>query len=67
MHKFLSGIAAASLAAKAASITVTDTAGRSVEVPANPQRVLLGFYFEDFLAIVGPDAYDRVVAISRDT
>jgi len=66
MHKLLSGIAAA-LAAKADSITVTDTAGRTVEVPASPQRVLLGFYFEDFLAIVGPDAYDRVVAISRDT
>jgi ABC-type Fe3+-hydroxamate transport system substrate-binding protein len=27
--------------------------------------VLLGFYFEDFYAIGGPDAYDKVVAISR--
>ncbi|MBZ0217475.1 MAG: ABC transporter substrate-binding protein [Fimbriimonadaceae bacterium] len=45
--------------------TITDTVGRSVEVPVNAKRVLLGFYFEDFFAIAGPDAYDRVVAISR--
>jgi len=47
-------------------ITVTDTENREVVVPEHPQRVLLGFYFEDFYAIVGPDAYDRVVAISKD-
>ena len=46
--------------------TVTDVEGRTVDVPDNPERVLLGFYFEDFFAIVGPDAYDRVVAISRE-
>jgi len=45
--------------------TVTDVLGRQVEVPDNPQRVLLGFYFEDFYAIVGDNAYDRVVGISR--
>lgn len=45
--------------------TVTDVLGRTVEVPLNPQRILLGFYFEDFWAIGGRDAYDRVVAISR--
>lgn len=46
---------------------IVDTENRQVSVPDHPQRVLLGFYFEDFYAIVGPDAYDRVVAISRDT
>jgi len=45
--------------------TVTDVLGRMVEVPMDPQRVLLGFYFEDFWAIGGRHAYDRVVAISR--
>lgn len=55
------------LAAQAATITVTDTLGRRVEVPENPQRILLGFYFEDFFAVGGKDAYDRVVGISRDT
>ena len=47
-------------------ITITDTEGRRVEVPHGAERVLLGFYFEDFYAIVGEDAYDRVVGISRE-
>ncbi len=54
------------LSASAGTITVTDTEGRSVEVPHGAQRVLLGFYFEDFYAIVGENAFDRVVAISRE-
>lgn len=45
--------------------SVTDIRGRSVDIPVKPERILLGFYFEDFFAIGGPDAYDRVVAISR--
>ncbi|MCB9949120.1 MAG: ABC transporter substrate-binding protein [Rhodospirillaceae bacterium] len=45
--------------------TLTDTEGRTVEVPHGAERVLLGFYFEDFYAIVGENAFDRVVAISR--
>lgn len=67
------GIAAAAFAASFAmpgwadNITLTDTMGRTVEVPENPQRILLGFYFEDFMAVAGPEAYDRVVAISKDT
>ena len=67
-------LAAASLfavptAASAApeTVTVTDTLGRTVTVPHGAKRVLLGFYFEDFYAIVGPGAFERVVAISRDT
>jgi ABC-type Fe3+-hydroxamate transport system substrate-binding protein len=46
--------------------TLTDSLGRQVTVPENPQRILLGFYFEDFLAVGGHDAFDRVVAISQD-
>lgn len=67
------GIAAAALMASfalpawAQTITVTDTLDRTVEIPQDPQRILLGFYYEDFLAVAGPDAYDRVVAISKDT
>ncbi|MEM7059316.1 MAG: ABC transporter substrate-binding protein [Pseudomonadota bacterium] len=65
---FTAAIAAATLAlsAPADAKTVTDVLGRTVDVPDNPQKVLVGFYFEDFLAIVGPDAYDRVAAISKD-
>lgn len=71
--KLVHGIAAAAIAftllvaTKAQAETVTDVLGREVEVPDRVERALLGFYFEDFLAIVGPDAYERVVAISRDT
>ncbi|MGI9504423.1 MAG: ABC transporter substrate-binding protein [Geminicoccaceae bacterium] len=63
----LSAAAAAALTLSSPGMakTVTDVEGRTVEIPDNPERVLLGFYFEDFFAIVGPDAYDRVVAISR--
>lgn len=69
---FLKGLAAAALAlslaapaAAADTVTVTDVLDRKVEVPAKAERILLGFYFEDFFAVGGPDAYDRVAAISR--
>lgn len=48
-----------------AEIRVTDLAGRTVTLQKPAERVLLGFNYEDFLAIVGPGALDRVVAISR--
>lgn len=53
-------------APQAEAKSVTDVLGRKVDVPDNPDKVLVGFYFEDFFAISGPDAYDRVVAISKD-
>jgi len=60
-------LAAVPAAHAADTITLTDTEGRTVTVPHGAERVLLGFYFEDFYAIVGPDAFDKVVAISRET
>lgn len=51
--------------AHAQKITVTDILGRTRTLEGPAKRVLLGFYFEDFLAITGPNAYDRVVAISK--
>ena len=66
---FAAAVLAASFAlpARAGTITVTDTLDRQVEIPDAPQRILLGFYFEDFMAVAGADAFDRVVAISRET
>lgn len=62
-------LAAATLfvSAPADAKSVTDVLGRTVDVPDDPQSVLLGFYFEDFYSIVGPGAFDRVTAISRET
>ncbi|WP_273691857.1 ABC transporter substrate-binding protein [Ketogulonicigenium vulgare] len=34
-------------------------------MPDDPERIVLGFYFEDFVAVGGIDAIDRVVGISR--
>ncbi len=45
--------------------TVTDVLGRTVEVPDSPERILVGFHFEDLYAVGGPEVYDRAVAISR--
>lgn len=47
-----------------AEIAVTDVLGRTVTLAGPPQRVLLGFYFEDFIAIGGPEALDRLAAVS---
>ena len=72
--RLLSGLAAIAVSlfvtlssVSAETVTVTDPMGRQVAVPADARRILLGFYFEDFYAIGGANAYDRVVAISRST
>jgi len=64
---FAVGLITAFSAVSAETVTVTDTLGRKVEVPSNAKRILLGFYFEDFYAIGGADAFERVVAISKPT
>lgn len=56
-----------SLSTAWADITVTDVKGRTVTVPKVPERVMLGFYYEDYLAIVGEKAIDKVVALSLGT
>lgn len=69
-HLPLRGLAAAAalaaLSAPAlADMTVTDTIGREVTVPDEASRILLGFYYEDFMAVAGPGGFDRVAALSR--
>ena len=46
-------------------VELTDLKGRTVTLADTPDRVLLGFYYEDFIAITGPGGIDKVVAISR--
>ena len=50
-----------------AEITATDVVGRTVTVPKVPERIVLGFYYEDYLAIGGKDAMDKVVALALST
>lgn len=45
---------------------ITDVIGREVQVDLPAKRVVLGFYFEDYMAVGTEKAYDSVVGISRD-
>ena len=70
MKTMIRGLAASvlalSLCAPAlAEITLTDIEGRSVTLDGVPSRVALGFYYEDYLAVTGPDGIDKLVSISR--
>lgn len=47
-----------------ADITITDVLGRQVTLEKPAQHVMLGFYFEDYIAITGPTAIDRLKAVS---
>ncbi|WP_068306737.1 ABC transporter substrate-binding protein [Pararhodobacter sp. CCB-MM2] len=60
----VTGLMLAALPA-AAQITVTDLRGREVTITEPAQHVLLGFYYEDFLAVTGAGAVDRIAALSR--
>ncbi|NLU18827.1 MAG: ABC transporter substrate-binding protein [Serratia liquefaciens] len=48
-----------------AEIHLTDVEGRQVTLTAPAQRVYIGFYYEDFLAVNGPDSLQQVVAFSK--
>ncbi len=70
---FIGGLAASFLSvffiapsATAAEKTITDVIGREVKVDLPAKRVVLGFYFEDYMAVGGEKAYDSVVGISRE-
>lgn len=46
------------------SVTVTDLAGREVTVELPVEKAYLGYYYENFLAVVGEDAFTKVAATS---
>lgn len=71
--RFLSFVRSAALAvfalfalvpASLAEVTAVDVLGRTVTLKEPAKRVLLGFYYEDFIAIAGEGAMDRVVGVS---
>lgn len=46
-------------------VTLKDVTGRDVKVDVPAKRIVLGFYFEDYWAIGGDQAMDRLVGISK--
>jgi iron complex transport system substrate-binding protein len=46
--------------------TITDVIGREVKVDLPAKRVVLGFYFEDYMAVGTEKAFDSVVGLSRE-
>ena len=63
-------IAAAALSigpvsAFAKPVQLTDTVGRKVTVDLPAKRVVLGFYYQDYMAIGGKTALDNVVGFSK--
>lgn len=67
MHQKLLMIASLvfSSAAFSAVTTVTDILGREVTFDAPAQRVIVGFYPEDYMAIGTEAAFDKVVGMSK--
>lgn len=48
-----------------AQTVLRDAAGRTVTLPRAPERILLAFNFEEFIAVAGPGGWDRVVGFNR--
>lgn len=56
----------ASAAVHAETRTITDILGRNVKVDVPAKRVVLGFYYPDYIAATGADNFNHVVGISRE-
>ncbi len=48
-----------------AGVSLTDAAGRTVTVSAPAARIIVTFNYEEFLAVGGPHAFDRVVGYTK--
>jgi len=53
------------LSAWAVPSTIEDVLGRKITLELPAKRVLLGFYIEDYFAVGGDKAFDRLVGLSR--
>ena len=70
LSRFSSLALAAALAfgtavAHAKPVQITDVNGRKVTVDLPAKRVVLGFYYQDYMAIGGKDALNNVVGFSK--
>ncbi|MFV0245534.1 MAG: ABC transporter substrate-binding protein [Qingshengfaniella sp.] len=62
---FTATISVLSASLAMAELTVIDMMGRTHRLTKPAERAVITFHFEDFLAVAGPDAYDRVVGINK--
>lgn len=67
LRLFAALFALASAGQALAEIKVTDIKGREVTLAEPAKRIVLSFYYEDFIAVAGPGAMDKVVALSLST
>ena len=51
--------------AASAPVVITDVNGRTVTLKAPAERIVLGFYYDEFTAVAGPAGWDRVVGFGR--
>lgn len=58
-------LSAGSISAFAKPVQLTDILGRKVTVDLPAKRVVLGFYYQDYMAIGGKTALDNVVGFSK--
>lgn len=67
-HALLAALLSTLVMTSAHAVTkeVTDIQGRKVSIESPAKRVLLGFYFEDYMAVGTEQAFDHVVGISRE-
>ncbi|MDO4435098.1 MAG: ABC transporter substrate-binding protein [Cardiobacteriaceae bacterium] len=67
MLKKLFALAALALSVHAVAEvkTITDVVGREVKVDVPAKRIMLGFYYTDYLAVGGEKALDNVVGFSK--
>lgn len=54
------------LNAQAEVKTINDVLGRDVQVDVPAKRVVLGFYYPDYIAATGAENFEQVVGISRE-
>lgn len=72
MSLLLRGLAASALSCVLAlpalahdPVQITDLDGRTVTLHDHPEKVALGFYYEDYLAVAGPEGAAKLVSLSR--
>lgn len=60
-------LALSAFSAYAKPVQVTDILGRNVTVDLPAKRVVLGFYYQDYMAVGGVKVLDNVVGFSKET